>query len=701
MDGGQTPMIPIISAAKSNNMKLSNFFAILAFFVVLSGCATIKQKKLLEAESAAPTHVHCALPKDEPPMMQPEALELNNAFLSISDELPPPVITSEHNWFPHIGTFIRFDYPPDVDFDWFYFKIWQGKEQKVFQVVPRGKRHTYKKSLHELQLTDTTTPIQYEIYSVKGAKRSPSTFSNFLQITPKPLAQDAYTFKYKLETRFGYDASGNIDHSGGWTAEEVQQLTTIIDRGLPILLELCGNTVIPDTLMIYKHQQYTGSNVFQPSGYWVGMGKFAGPRVLFHELIHAIFYELLGLNRFGIFDTQLAGFYESRAEALAFIAMNRYIERYGKDDFVPYYGNTSDLSADLDFRNVDNLTTKGFWSDQNGMGLALERYRVGAALIEKIENEHPGTHRRFFQQYIKDLDSGIPPSREMVVNNYLKLFDTIEGIDTRKWFDSFRSFDAQIVPGKKVFLWKYRRFDFDGFGEYNRVYLSETYPNGSEWSFDTLRHRLNGAKGFLSIADYQGNKVFADSIQLKPTDNPPVFNGFGSYEFNVSSEPKDKTQRFKTDDNPFVQISDLGLYTITATFGEISQTEYRVYGKELGNLGGIAGGIIGASNGVVSFEHSETDETDMYTIQNGAFAGKASFANVFNSKYKQSKAIPGELTITYTNTEGEQFRTKRQISYGDYIGNLFFLFDLSQMEPVKQLLNCEETLEKIKKLLKE
>lgn len=586
------------------------------------------------------------------------------------------------------GTIMRFDAEFE-GIDWFYYKIWEegrdgDEEYLLFQVIRSTDRNTYRKLEHQLNLQNPGGRIRYEIYSVKGDERSPSVYSDWVSTKPVEMAADDNEFKVEFVTGYGFDADGNIDPNGAWTTEEVIELKAITRNCQPIVKDLQGNNWINLPVLVFKDQRYTGTNIYNPTSHFIAMSKFAGLRIYFHELFHAHSTEPQGQVD-GRFTSKLASFFESRAEGLAFFALNLYRKLYG-NNLVRYFGNTSELSFDVDFRNVPELTTEDFWSDTGGMLLNVERYRVGAAAIEKLERTVPGIHRLYLKRFADFINnketsfSGINKHFYQVASEVLIEGEgiaswLIEGQRILPWLNEKTIFDASIIPGEKIFNRSDRHLDSYEYAEKNRFYFYETFEGGSDWFEDGKWYSGNGAKGRIRVYNNPGNHIASKILEVTPILNPPDLHEYGYAEFNISSQKE--SQRFQ---NHFV-IEEFGLYQLEVKLGTQERIYYRLYGKKMENLEGIAGGIIGASSGKIEIDHSHFEIIEIFDVNNGAFAGKTEFAVVYDHKSKQTKSIPGEVTFRFVNdADGLTYIAKRMISYGDYRGNQLFLFDLNEME---------------------
>ncbi len=312
------------------------------------------------------------------------------------------------------------------------------------------------------------------------------------------------------------------------------------------------------------------------------------------------------------FDPTLSGFEEGFAQAVSYEAMTELARR------APSLGLSqriyqSSNEWDYDFQNVPELRTRDFWSDSGGMLLYWTRYEMAAAAIAKIAREHPGFYLAFNAEYYRrlNLDPLLTPSRDLVKDLVRTVAPTIEGRPAAQWIDAQNIFDCADHPGRKVWLSTQHYPAPADYFIFNRIYFYETFANGSDWAAANGSggwdyYRLNGSSGTAALRASGGAVVWQAPLRITPTDNPPVYNGFGSEELNLTTQatnlpwPGGDASRFVTG------LLSFELYRLSVQFTSgttVSSDSWRVIGAPIRNAAGVFGGIVGASGGTISLNH--------------------------------------------------------------------------------------------------
>jgi hypothetical protein len=483
--------------------------------------------------------------------------------------------------------------------------------------------------------------------------------------------------------------------TAGWPAEKLTSLSGFMNQMVPLLRELYGPPATNYTVSLVRDLRYTASAVFFPATDEIHVGDNVTYQLLTHELVHAFRRDrVLSSGPQWQFDPTLSGFEEGFAQAVSYEAMTEFAHRY------PSFGLSQQVYQssnewDYDFQNVPELRTRDFWSDSGGMLLYWTRYEMAAAAIEKIEREHPGFHRAFNAEYFRRLnvDPHLTASRDLVKDIVRTVAPTIEGRLATQWIDQQNIFDCTDHPGKKVWLSTQHYPAPADYFIFNRVFFYETFSNGSDWAsangaggYDY--YSLNGSPGAATLLASSGSVIWQSTLQITPTDNPPVYNGFGNENVNLTTQttnlpwPGGDSSRFATSLLPF------DLYRLNIRFGSgttVASDSYRVIGAPLRNATGVFGGIVGANGGTIALNHRSHPPASPVPVVNGVFLATPSWASQAHPETASMDTDPGVVDVTYVDAAGNMYTDVRVIGFGSAHGNQTFLFDVSRMsgQPAK------------------
>ena len=485
----------------------------------------------------------------------------------------------------------------------------------------------------------------------------------------------------------GLDAAGT--QTAGWQTEKAAALGAFLDKMLPILRDLYGPPATSYTVRLVRDLRYTASAIFVPATDEIHAGDQVTYQLLTHELVHAWRRDrTLSSGAQWQFDPTLSGFEEGFAQAVSYEAMTQFARRF------PSFGLSqriyqSSNESDYDFQNVPELRTRDFWSDSGGMLLYWTRYEMAAAAIEKIAREHPGFYAAFNAEYYRrlNLDPLLTPSRDLAKDLVRTVAPTVEGRAAGQWIDAQYVFDCADHPGRKVWLSTQHYPAPADYFIFNRVFFYETFANGSDWATANGSggwdyYRLNGSSGSATLSASSGAVVWQTSLLIDPTDNPPVYNGFGSEEVNLTTQatnlpwPGGDASRFVTG------LASFDLYRLHVQFTAgttASSDSYRVIGAPVRNAGGVFGGIIGAKGGTISLTHRGYPSEPAVPVVNGVFQATPAWASRPNAAAGTVDADPGVVDVTYVDEAGKTYTDERVIGYGSAHGSEAFLFDVSRM----------------------
>ncbi len=478
--------------------------------------------------------------------------------------------------------------------------------------------------------------------------------------------------------------------AAGWPSARAAELSRFMDLMLPVLRDLYGPPSTPYTVRLVRDLRYTASAVFFSSTDEIHVGDTVTYQLLTHELVHAFRRDqILSSGPTWQFDPTLSGFEEGFAQAVSYAAMTEFAKRNPSFGLLQRVYQSSN-EWDYDFQNVPELRTRDFWSDSGGMLLYWTRYEMAAAAITKIEVEHPGFLRAFNAEYFRRLtaDAHLAVSRDLVKDIVRTVAPAIEGRPASQWIDQQNVFDCADHPGKKVWLSTQHYPAPADYFIFNRVFFYETFPNGSDWAAPNgtggySYYGLNGSSGAATLFASGGGTVWQSPLRIAPTDNPPVYNGFGNENVNLTTQatnlpwPGGDSSRFATNLLPW------GLYRLNVRFTSgaalVASDSYRVVGAPIRNATGIFGGIVGGNGGSITLSHRNHPKEAPVAVVNGVFLATPSWASQTHPETGSVDSDPGVLDVTYVDASGSTYTDVRTIGYGSSHGNQTFLFDVTRM----------------------
>lgn len=517
-------------------------------------------------------------------------------------------------------------------------------------------------------------------YAGSAARREALTTS------PKTYGESGNQISFAIAPT-GYAATG--EEAPSWPPEKAAALSAFLDRMLPVLRDLYGPPATSYTIRLVRDLRYSASAIFVSSAGEIHAGDDVTYQLLTHELVHAWRRDrILSSGPMWQFDPTLSGFEEGFAQAVSYEAMTEFASRNPSFGLAQRVYQSSN-EWDYDFQNVPELRTRDFWSDSGGMLLYWTRYEMAAAAIAKIEREHPGFHRSFNAEYFRrlNLDPQRAPSRGFVVDIISAVAPTIEGRPAAQWIDEQYVFDCADHPGPKVWVSTQHYPAPADFFIFNRVFFYETFSNGSDWAHPNGAgaydyYRLNGSTGAATLRTSNGAVVWQAPLRITPTDNPPVYNGFGNEDVNLTTQatnlpwPGGDPSRFVTG----LQSFDLYRLSIRFTSGPtVTSDSWRVIGAPVRNAVGVFGGIVGANGGSISLKHRSHPAEPAVPVVNGVFQATPSWASRSNPATASEDTDPGVVDVTYTDAAGNTYTDVRVIGYGSSHGSQTFLFDVGRM----------------------
>jgi len=550
-----------------------------------------------------------------------------------------------------------------------------------------SQTRTYPASLRELGLAEGDS-VYVAVQATNGAGLlSDQLVSDAIPLRWEDLGRpdNALTVVF---SDYGFDATG-VNVTEGWRPSEVDTIQHFLDRMLPIITEVYGPPSHGYTVTLVKNLWYVGSNIFFSGSNEIHMSDFY-PQLLTHELIHAYHDNvILSTDDNWSYHPELSGFEESFAQGVSYICMNRYVELYPNDMIVDQtflFGSSMDW--DYDYRNVPAITTQDFWSDAAGMGLYWERYELGAAAMRKIHLEDPDFFRKFNQAYYARLnaDHALTTSRDLVVDIISSVVAEVEMQPTEQWISRQHIFDCRIEPGRKIWV-RTQHYPWDEFIIFQRIYYYETFENGSDWAYndsvlgDWVYHSLNGSSGSCVVYAGDGSQIWQGNLLIEPTDNPPVFFGFGNDEMNFSTDADLQPWPLGDPGDYLLGMHDLSLYRFDIEFDTTSFSANRVIGDSLKKTTGVFGGIRNAGDGVIYLNHEDFPEEPPLTVKDGAFWGERLWASVPNPLTGGTDSRPGRVSVKFVQDDGKVYLAQRNIEWGSWNGNQAFLFDADEMIP--------------------
>lgn len=622
---------------------------------------------------------------DAPPLPAAKTAEIR----ALADSTPPTApgsLSAQSSGLFVISTSWSASVDADSSIDYYAFAIGTGTtpstEANVRYWQSNGLRTQVKVNL---ALTQGST-YYFSVYAVNGAGLSSTvTRSGPLTATPKMYGQAGNVMSYNIAST-GYDANGA--ETSTWSTARQAEITSFLDRMLPILTDLYGPPSSTYSVRMVRDLRYTASAVFFPSTDEIHMGDTATYQLLTHEMVHAWRRDqILSSGSVWQFEPTLSGFEEGFAQAVSYQAMTEFAAQH------PTFGLSQKIYQssnewDYDFQNVPELRTRDFWSNSGGTLLHWVRYEMAAAAIAKIELEHPGFHKAFNTEYYSRINANptLTSSRTLIKEIIQAVAPMIEGTAASAWIDQQNIFDCADHPGKKTWLFT-QHYPSSEYFVFNRTYAYETFSNGSDWAHYVsgawVYHSLNGSSGTATLRTNAGSVVWQNNLQITPTDNPPVFYGFGNDQVNLTTQatnqpwPGGDASKFATG------LTSLNLYKLTTQFTlagtTVTNDYYRVVGAPLRNTAGVFGGIVGANGGTVYLNHRDHPPSPPASVVNGAFWMTPEWASLDHPTTDSVDTDPGIVDVTYVDAAGNAYTDVRVIGYGSWNGNQLFLFDVADM----------------------
>ena len=467
-----------------------------------------------------------------------------------------------------------------------------------------------------------------------------------------------------------YEFKIDFSEANGFDPVLLEQFKAFEPKIVTIIEEVIGKSVLPGKVKW----------LFSPYSYFFTSDQHAiyFPDVpnwfnYVHEVCHA-FKKVLGMstNAFHQYDEALSIWEESFCQAYVFKIIQLYNERYPNNEEFKDYKPFNTAQGNYDYANDEHLSNTSLQSDQNGMGLSSERYNMSAVAIQKIERTYEAKHKQsFYAAFFEELyhrfaaDPTLIMSAELFIEILSKMVPWIEYSSLRLWIKKQHVLVSKVIPGEKIFVNFQNYFLNDEFIARIRIYLYETFQNGSDW-YDSngALYSKNGSTGNLEIKNHKGESMLQQEIQILPSENPPELNQYGSFNIYISNKQEFETtfaSKMTPVANRIWNQLETGLYEITIRFGNTIKTFYQPLGKDIHNYN--SGVVIGFKNNPSGFVKVKWSE--FYQIKNGLLL--------------MDKAIQNEDLIL-SLYEGEGYKLKprnirRSLGEGNYYGGHFLLID--------------------------
>lgn len=618
--------------------------------------------------------------------------------------------------------FVSISYQSDGENPIFMTSERYTKDVVKFEYVDNNTFASPKISFKELGMSqnDFNRSLYFKVWAIDyNNSPGPATISHAIRInTNAPLGLPHYAMNVEYVSR-----ALNSDGKSTLSTPAVfpSNMATFVNRVLPIIKDVFGPPSKSSTVKFVKDASFTGSNIYYSYQHAIhGSFEKLNARLVVHELLHAWKGKtIITTDGNWNYDPKLSGFEESIAEGVAYIVMNKYHEQYQDDLLEDIQVYDSRTGSEYELRNIKTLSTENFWSDSNGMGLASERYSLGAAAVIKMWVEDENVFKNFNAAYFNYFNTYITetPSRDLISWLFKGVLPTVEGKPIQNWINEQRVFDCRNRIEDKVLINRYIYWHTNEYVSRNRISYYETFPNGSDWFMlkpeyvgedltgipaneSFLFHNKNGATFNIRILNHRDEEVWVSGpIRSKPLKNPTGKQGeewyFASIYLDITSadlnssflsDPTQNEGHYEgTTHRVVLQIPQTGRYTIEVTVGGLTKRFYRVLGHELAGFNGVYGLINGLQNGRIEMTHSKVSGTVVVDVNDHVFytTGDTGFTSITNTNVTNNKkeSIPGVVEIKLYNANDKYLgSTKRNIGYGDYNGNQFFFLKKSDFE---------------------
>jgi hypothetical protein len=625
------------------------------------------------------------------PPSSPKRIGLRILVADSTPPTPPGDLVAESSGYFLISGRWSPSVDPESGIDHYAFAIGTGTSSETESNV-RGWQSNSLRTKIKINLALTPGITYYlNVKATNGANLSSTVVSSMpLTPSPKTYGQSANQIGYVI-TPTGYDATGA--ETSTWAPERLAELSGFLDKMLPVISDLYGPPSTTYNVALVRDLRYTTSAIFLPSTDAIHLGDNATYQLLTHEFVHAWRRaQILSSGSVWQFDPTLSGFEEGFAQAVSYEAMTEFALRYPTFDLSQKLYQSS-TEWDYDFQNVPELRTTDFWSDSGGMLLYWIRYEMAAAATAKIAREHPGFYRAFNAEYYRrlNLDPHLTSSRGLIKQIIEAVAPTIEDKPAARWIDEQYVFDCAHHPGRKIWLLT-QHYPSTEYFVFNRTFFYETFSNGSDWAFPDgaggfVYYHLNGSRGTVTVRANSGDVVWRNDLAITPLDNPPVYNGYGNDEANLTTQPTIFPWPGGDPTKYLTNISTLGLYRMTTQFSAgatVTRDDYRVVGAPLRNTAGVFGGVIGANGGSIYLRHRNHGPGLSVPVVNGAFWTATPWASLKHPATDSVDTEPGIIDIIYVDGTGKRLKDVRTIGYGSSSGTQLFLFDVARMVPVSE-----------------
>jgi len=334
----------------------------------------------------------------------------------------------------------------------------------------------------------------------------------------------------------GYAADGSPLE--GWTKEQQQELSEMIDFILPILARVYGPPAFSSRVKVVRNLYYQNTNIYLPDRNEIHTGDNYELGLMGHEFAHASRGRVVPtMNTQWIYDPKFSGFEEGPAQAFNRIVLS---EKTGSRQ-------VSTAAATYDHDLQPALRGSNFWSAGGAMGMAWKRYEVAAALWEKllfVNNQALVIWNKLYYDALRKVAKPL---------NYIELStvtqqairQAISDPDLAAWFvahfSGHYSLSGTDTAGFKCYHWiQFYPLQSESI-VFHRFYLYETDESGTDWADlqpdGTYNyHQLNNTAGPASLQDAAGQFVMSLDFKMTGPDPNKEFAGIGGQRLAITTQ---------------------------------------------------------------------------------------------------------------------------------------------------------------------
>lgn len=489
-------------------------------------------------------------------------LNANEASADRTPEAPPPIDTEKRIRIKRVVNNLPYSCIVEVfpieGIDWIYYAALDSKNNRLF--YQSEYPNTILPGFSKDRLNTDEKEFMLVLWPVKDKVIGTPTYYG-----PVPIHDAFYLGAYNLEVEFEKPADKKL----------FKQVKPLIEKHY-------GKAALPGIL----HIEEDNHDVYLPSTNTIKLSP--DRHNIIHELLHASRKQVLFANKKFKFDEEtemIEEFFSEGASNMIKDELNRSKNDYLQEGAV--YGST--IGYNYDFRITDpSLVTQNLQSTWGGI-LTLEhsRYYLASEAFHKIAIEYFIKTGKYFakefnriyydyvQRELKD------PDKELFFSICEQLMPTIEARPTRQWLIQQQLFNAEIIPGEKIFMDLEDYYTSDEWLGITLINLYNTFGNGSDWAEGQKRYDMNGQSIKIELTHLATNQVEYSGVHKMP-DYP---NGYGSVKLFFHHKENSKGVKHFMDQDITRNIKSeaihvkSGLYRIDIVSSGAKRSYFRLMGE--------------------------------------------------------------------------------------------------------------------------